>query len=97
MKDIALRVPDATEAYWQAVQRGARGVVEPHTVDDEFGRVQLASIAIYGDIVHTFVDRSAYEGAYLPGYAARESTNGSAETVGLLAIDHVVGNVELAG
>ena len=95
VKDIALRVPDATEAYRQAVQRGARGVSEPRTVDDEFGRVQLASIAIYGDVVHTFVERSAYEGAYLPGYRAAESTNGSAETVGLLAIDHVVGNVEL--
>src|SRR5919108_3345775 len=28
VKDIALTVPDATEAYRQAVQRGARGVVE---------------------------------------------------------------------
>jgi 4-hydroxyphenylpyruvate dioxygenase-like putative hemolysin len=30
VKDIALAVPDATEAYRQAMQRGARGVVEPH-------------------------------------------------------------------
>ena len=29
VKDIALAVPDATEAYRQAVQRGARGVAEP--------------------------------------------------------------------
>ena len=29
VKDIALTVPDATEAYRQAVQRGARGVAEP--------------------------------------------------------------------
>src|SRR3954447_22913111 len=28
VKDIALRVPDATEAYRQAVQRGARGISE---------------------------------------------------------------------
>src|SRR6201987_2002829 len=28
VKDIALTVPDATEAYRQAVQRGARGVLE---------------------------------------------------------------------
>src|ERR671928_1011808 len=33
VRDIALRVPDATEAYRQAVQRGARGVAEPHAVD----------------------------------------------------------------
>src|ERR671930_611859 len=45
--DIALRVPDAREAYRQAVQRGARGIIEPHWVDDEFGRVGLATIANY--------------------------------------------------
>ena len=43
-KDIALRVPDAREAYRQAVQRGARGIAEPRCVEDEFGRVELATI-----------------------------------------------------
>jgi 4-hydroxyphenylpyruvate dioxygenase len=95
VKDIALRVPDAREAYRQAVQRGARGVVEPHWVEDEFGRVELASIATYGEVVHTFVNRSQYEGAYLPGYVAQASPNGADQGVGLLAIDHCVGNVEL--
>src|SRR5919199_1148859 len=98
VKDIALRVPDAREAYRQAVQRGARGIAEPHWVEDEFGRVELASIGTYGDVVHTFVNRAGYEGAYLPGYVAQESSNGSPEPEpgpGLLAIDHIVGNVEL--
>jgi 4-hydroxyphenylpyruvate dioxygenase len=95
VKDIALRVPDAAEAYRQAVQRGARGVVEPRVLEDEFGRVELSTIATYGDVVHTFVGRKDYEGAYLPGYVAQESANGGGEGIGLLAIDHVVGNVEL--
>jgi 4-hydroxyphenylpyruvate dioxygenase len=94
-KDISLRVPDAREAYRQAVQRGARGIAEPHWVEDEFGRVELASIGTYGDVVHTFVNRAEYEGAYLPGYVAQPSPNGSPGGAGLLAIDHVVGNVEL--
>ncbi len=94
VKDIALRVPDANEAYRQAVQRGARGIAEPRWVEDEWGRVELASIAAYGDVVHTFVNRSQYEGAYLPGYAAQES-GGDGAGVGLLAVDHIVGNVEL--
>jgi 4-hydroxyphenylpyruvate dioxygenase len=93
-KDIALRVPDAKEAYRQTVQRGARGIAEPHWVDDEFGRVELASIATYGDVVHTFVNRSEYTGPYLPGYIVQPSSNG-AGGVGLTNIDHVVGNVEL--
>ena len=93
VKDIALTVPDATEAYRQAVQRGARGVVEPHVVEDEFGRVELASIATYGETVHSFVNRADYAGPYLPGYRAVESE--PREGVGLIAIDHCVGNVEL--
>jgi 4-hydroxyphenylpyruvate dioxygenase len=94
VKDISLRVPDATEAYRQAVQRGARGVMEPKWVDDDWGKVELASIATYGDVVHTFVNRAQYEGVYLPGYVAHEGSS-PGEDVGLLAIDHVVGNVEL--
>jgi 4-hydroxyphenylpyruvate dioxygenase len=96
-KAIALRVPDAREAYRQAVQRGATGVHEPHWLEDESGRVELASIATYGDVVHTFVNRSEYPGgAYLPGYVAQPSSNGAGGAgVGLLNIDHVVGNVEL--
>ena len=35
VKDISLRVPDAREAYRQAVQRGARGIAEPHWEEDE--------------------------------------------------------------
>ena len=58
VKDISLRVPDANEAYRQAVQRGARGIMEPKTVEDEFGKVVLATIGTYGDVVHTFVDRT---------------------------------------
>ena len=95
VKDIALRVPDAREAYRQAVQRGARGIVEPRWDEDEFGRVETATIGTYGDVVHTFVNRNEYAGAYLPGYRAEQSTNGADTGVGLLAIDHCVGNVEL--
>jgi 4-hydroxyphenylpyruvate dioxygenase len=95
VKDIALAVPDATEAYRQSVQRGARGVVEPHTVDDEFGRVELAAIATYGDTVHSFVDRKDYAGPYLPGYVSIVENGRRDGGVGLKSIDHCVGNVEL--
>src|SRR5690242_19882725 len=93
VKDIALAVPDATEAYRQAVQRGARGVVEPQWVSDASGRVELSTIATYGDTVHTFVNRGDYAGLYLPGYEAVETDADAG--VGLMAIDHCVGNVEL--
>lgn len=94
VKDIALTVPDAMEAYRQAVQRGARGVAEPSRVEDEHGSVEVATIGAYGDTVHTFVDRADYDGVYLPGYVAVEG--GDRGGAGLVvAIDHVVANVEL--
>ena len=95
LKDIALRVPDASDAYRQAVQRGARGIAEPHTAEDEFGKVQLSSIATYGDNVHTFVDRREYAGPYLPGYRSTAENGHAGTGVGLKLLDHVVGNVEL--
>jgi 4-hydroxyphenylpyruvate dioxygenase len=95
VKDIALAVPDATNAYRQAVQRGARGVNEPHTVEDEFGQVELSAIGTYGDTIHSFVNRKGYEGPYLPGYKSVSPNGQTNAGVGLLAVDHCVGNVEL--
>jgi 4-hydroxyphenylpyruvate dioxygenase len=96
VEDVALTVPDAAHAYQHTVEHGARGVVEPHWVEDDWGRVELATIATYGENVHTFVNRSEYNGPYLPGYQEIPRTNGQPATgVGLKAIDHVVGNVEL--
>ena len=94
-KDVALAVPDARQAYREAVQRGARGIVEPHWVEDEHGRVELAVIATYGENLHTFVNRSEYAGPYLPGYRSAAPNGQPSAGVGLAQIDHVVGNVEL--
>jgi 4-hydroxyphenylpyruvate dioxygenase len=94
VKDIALTVPDAKEAYRQAVQRGASAVREPTRLEDDDGVVELAAIATYGDTIHTFVDRSEYEGAFLPGFVSIAS-NGLARGAGLVSVDHIVGNVEL--
>ncbi len=94
-KDISLRVLDARQAYREAVQRGARGIAEPNWVEDEHGRVEVATIATYGDVVHTFVSRADYQGPFLPGYVSLAPNGVSRDGVGLVAIDHVVGNVEL--
>jgi 4-hydroxyphenylpyruvate dioxygenase len=94
VKDVALRVPDAAKAYEETVSRGAQGVLEPTWREDEFGRVQTATIATYGENVHTFVNRSEYEGTHLPGFVSI-APNGRRKGVGLETIDHVVGNVEL--
>jgi 4-hydroxyphenylpyruvate dioxygenase len=93
--DVALRVPDAERAYQLAVERGARGLQEPRTLEDDHGKVVTAAIATYGDTRHTLVERSAYSGAYLPGYRERNPLAGTPTRRWFQAIDHVVGNVEL--
>ena len=92
VKVIALGVPDVDHAYREATARGARGVREPWDEQDEHGTIRFASIATYGETLHTFVDRSEYKGPFLPGFATRDVSAGD---TGLLAIDHIVGNVEL--
>ena len=92
VKVIALSVPSVEHAYREATARGARGVREPWEESDEHGTIRFATIETYGETLHTFVDRSAYRGPVMPGYTARERGAGD---VGLLAIDHIVGNVEL--
>ncbi|MGH7687468.1 MAG: 4-hydroxyphenylpyruvate dioxygenase [Candidatus Dormibacteria bacterium] len=91
VKRIALRVDDATAAYEAATRHGARGLGEPARSEDEHGVVTHASIATYGDTVHTFVERDEYTGAHWPGYRDEQRPGGG---VGLRFIDHTVGNVE---
>jgi len=95
VRSIALSVPDVDEAYAEALGRGARGISNPADLTDEAGTIRTATIAAYGDTLHTFVDRSGYEGAFWPGFQAADAPGSTSESDMLLAIDHVVGNVEL--
>src|SRR4029453_4635840 len=92
---VALAVPVASVAYHAAVERGAAGVQEPSDDKDEHGIVRRAAIATYGHTPPSFIDRSGYTGPFLPGFAPWASVEDRLPPVGLEAIDHVVGNVEL--
>ena len=92
--DIAIQVPDAERAFALAVERGATPVTEPYKLSDEHGTVVMATIATYGDTQHTFVQRDDYRGPFLPGFVARMPLASTGEQV-IVAVDHVVGNVEL--
>jgi 4-hydroxyphenylpyruvate dioxygenase len=92
VRDVALWVDDARDAWKQTTERGARSVREPFELKDDHGTVVMSTIATYGDTVHTFVDRSRYTGPFLPGFRATPE-DPIARPVGLLHIDHMVGNV----
>ncbi len=93
--DLAFLVDDATATYEAAIARGARPVDEPYELTDEHGVLRLSSVATYGETKHTFVDRRHYRGYYCPGFSRHGIPPRQAgPTVGLVDIDHVVGNVE---
>jgi 4-hydroxyphenylpyruvate dioxygenase len=94
VRDLALWVDDAREAFAAAVDRGARPVHGPEVLTDEDGEVVVAAIHTYGDTIHSLVERRNYDGLFLPGFRPVTSRF-RAEPVGLLHVDHCVGNVEL--
>jgi 4-hydroxyphenylpyruvate dioxygenase len=89
---IALEVEDARAAWAETTSRGGRSISAPAEISDEHGRVVTASIATYGDTIHTFVERVHYTGPFLPGFRA-EPPDTVARPTGLKHIDHMVGNV----
>jgi 4-hydroxyphenylpyruvate dioxygenase len=94
VKDLAFWVDDARDAWAKAVERGAASVQEPTVLRDEHGEIVIAAIATYGDTIHSLVERRNYRGVFLPGFAPKASEF-APEPVGLLYVDHCVGNVEL--
>ena len=96
IKVLALWVDDAEWSFNTAVERGATIAGELKIEEDEFGVLKTASIHTYGETIHTFVERKNYHGAFRPGYEKRESSF-PVDPVGLMYIDHCVGNVELGG
>ena len=89
VKDIAFTVEDATAAFTEAVRRGARPVMEPMAFDDGNGRFIKSTIATFGDTVHSFIERSDYDGGGLAqSIPLAESYTVTAAT-NLSKVDHI--------
>ncbi|MDB4950623.1 MAG: 4-hydroxyphenylpyruvate dioxygenase [Gemmatimonadetes bacterium] len=94
VRDLALWVDDARDAYEKAVERGAESVHPPRVMRDDDGEIVIAAIKTYGETIHSLVERKNYKGLFMPGFrpvSARYEPQG----VGLKYVDHCVGNVEL--
>src|ERR1700712_706066 len=96
--DLAIEVPDVDAAIAHARSQGATITVEPHDESDQFGSVRLATLATYGETVHTLVDRSRYDGPFLPGFQSAaplfSAKPAHHPATYFQAVDHAVGNVE---
>ncbi|HXM49773.1 MAG TPA: 4-hydroxyphenylpyruvate dioxygenase [Pyrinomonadaceae bacterium] len=93
VKDIAFAVEGAAGIFEEAIKHGARPVMEPTVLEDQWGSIVKATIGVYGDTVHSFVERNGYGGSFLPGYLPIESPS-TTRLTGLDEIDHIAVNVE---
>jgi 4-hydroxyphenylpyruvate dioxygenase len=94
VRDLALWVDDAREAYAKAIERGAVSAQEPRVLKDDDGEMVIAAIRTYGDTIHSLVERRNYRGLFMPGFQA-VTPRYQPSPVGLKYVDHCVGNVEL--
>lgn len=92
VKVVALQVEDVEKAYKETTSRGGQAAWAPREEKDEFGILRTSAIHTYGEVLHVFVDRSEYKGPFAPGYQPHER---EANSAGLAAVDHIVGNVQL--
>jgi 4-hydroxyphenylpyruvate dioxygenase len=93
--DIAFAVDDVTSAWEETTKRGARSAMRPSELQGEKGVLRRSAIHTYGEVVHSFVDRSDYQGTFAPGYHRVRKPAPAATGQSLLEVDHCVGNVEL--
>jgi 4-hydroxyphenylpyruvate dioxygenase len=94
VKDVAFTVDDCKGIYDKAIARGGKSIRAPWEETDKDGTVIMATIATYGDVEHTFVQRNNYKGEFLPGFMLPKIDpllEGLPNTK-LLYIDHIVGN-----
>ncbi|MEO6289955.1 MAG: 4-hydroxyphenylpyruvate dioxygenase [Ginsengibacter sp.] len=92
VKIIALKVSDATSAWKETTERGAKSYMQPIVMKDEDGELIMSGIHTYGETIHLFIERKNYSGVFMPGFRRWDSAYNPTET-GLLYVDHCVGNV----
>lgn len=95
VKDVAFEVDNVQAVYDRAVQNEAVSVQEPRTLRDEDGEVITAIIRTYGDTTHTLVEKSRYQGVFMPGFRTVDQEDPIQKylpRITLAAIDHCVGN-----
>ena len=94
VKVLALRVDDATSAWEETTKRGGKSFMKPTKLRDDDGELVMSGIHTYGEVVHLFIERQNYRGAFMPGFRKWESNYNPPQT-GLQHVDHCVGNVAL--
>lgn len=95
VKDVCFEVDNVEAVYGAAVNNGAKVVSGVTNSKDENGQIVYATIRTYGETTHTLINRSGYNGIFLPGYRPETLIDPTAKflpKINLGTIDHCVGN-----
>lgn len=94
IKRWSIEVDDVEKAFSYATKNGAVMVERPHCLEDHHGYVEEAAIRLYDDTELVYVNRDNFKHIFKPGYCEpRQKIKLETNPVGLMFIDHIVGNV----
>lgn len=94
VKRWAIEVDDVEKAFSYATQNGAVMVERPHRLEDHHGYVEEAAIRLYDDTELVYVNRDNFNHIFKPGFCEpRQKIVLDTNPVGLMFVDHIVGNV----
>lgn len=73
VNNVCFEVEDVERSFNALRHLGCNFLVPPTTVQDESGLVTYSVLkSIVGNVCHTLIDRSKYEGSFLPGFKVIE-------------------------
>lgn len=89
VKDIAFLSSNVELDFKRAIDNGACPIFSPFDLEDHGLKVKVATIACFGDTVHTFIQREKDERWAMPFYRTFRTIKSGTTAVGLLEIDHI--------
>ncbi|MFQ3307703.1 MAG: 4-hydroxyphenylpyruvate dioxygenase [Candidatus Midichloriaceae bacterium] len=69
IRDVAFSVDNSKLLYEHAITNGAKSILAPTEIVDEFGKVIISTVTAFGNVVHSFIEKKGYVGKFLPGYS----------------------------
>jgi 4-hydroxyphenylpyruvate dioxygenase len=94
IKRWAMEVDDVEKIYTHAMAHGAISVRRPEKVENEHGFIMEAAIKLFDDTELVYINHDNYKHIFKPQFDAPiQNIEIACEDTGLLAIDHIVGNV----
>ncbi|CAJ1080249.1 hypothetical protein F2P81_022448 [Xyrichtys novacula] len=89
VSNVCFEVEDVERSFKTLRHMGCSFVVPPTTVQDECGAVTYSVVkSIVGNVCHTLLDRTKYEGSFLPGFDVIEKDCSSDEEDASCPITH---------